>query len=228
MSSDKPTYLLRLSSEHAHAVQRAVAFYHRLAMGDTREIAAEFEGKNGDWKQQRQQGLDETLDRLQQILFPDLTGIGHNYGYGSDKTGTTGQLLYEVSTAMRHRIAWTERPLDSNTYSRDHDEPILFPSPVAEKPQCATTTGDQPELTTNGMRLAKEIEELLGTTNIKEAANRIREWKILATAPRLCDWCRKPLTPREGEKLQNFINRNYCSRTHAAYHRNDKRRRRIP
>ena len=48
------------------------------------------------------------------------------------------------------------------------------------------------------------------------------------TAPRLCDWCRKPLTPREGEKLQNFINRNYCSRTHAAYHRNDKRRRRIP
>ncbi len=178
MMSNSPTYLLRLSSGHAKAVLDAVELYQRLAMGDFHEIGRVFEGKNGDWQEQREQGLDELLDRLKNVLAPDLSPRGHNYGYASEKTGETGRLLYEVLSELRYRIAWTERPPQPGRIcDRNHYEPILFPSSVKPKPQCASEDGRQPELAATGERLAREIEAELGTTDIKEALAIIRRLK---------------------------------------------------
>lgn len=172
------TYLLRLSQEHARAVSAALNLYQRCCMGDYHEIGNVFEGKNGDWKTQREQGLDEVLDRLKKILAPDLNPGGHNYGYGSEKTGKMGHLAYEVKTALDFRRAWTERPLEQGEYGdNDHYEPILFPSSVTPKPECATEDGEQPELAHTAWKIAREIEAELGTNNIKEALEIIKKLK---------------------------------------------------
>lgn len=178
----KPTYLFRLSSEHARAVQQALGLYQRLAMGDFHELSHEFEGKNADWQLQREQGLDEVLDRLKKILAPELNPRGHNYGYGTPETGRTGHLVYEALMALRYRIAWTERPPKPGEYSMDvsHGPPILFPSGVEQKPECISEDGKRPELEVSPHKLARELEEELGTTNIADALARIRELKKAA------------------------------------------------
>lgn len=171
------TYLLRLSPEHAHAVQRALELYQRIAMGQTKDIGYEFEGKNGDWKQQRGQGLDQACEHLKRILFPDLEPNAY-YGITNEKTGKTAHLCHEVFTTLRHRVNWTERPLKEGDFPGvSHDEPLLFPSGVFPRPECASEDGKQPELAATGQRLAREIEEILETRDIKEAAEKLREWK---------------------------------------------------
>lgn len=171
------TYLLRISQEHAYAVQRALELYQRISMGQTKEIGFEFEGKHGDWKLQRGQGLDAVCEQLKRILFPDL-GPNAYYGITSEQAGKSAHLCYEVFAALRHRIAWTETPLTPGTLSLvSHDEPLLFPSGVFPRPECASEDGKQPELAATGQRLAREIEEILETRDIKEAAEKLREWK---------------------------------------------------
>lgn len=171
------TYLLRLSEKHAYAVQRALELYQRVAMGQTKEIGGEFEGKNGNWQRQRDQGLDAACEHLKRILFPDLEPNAY-YGIMSEQAGKTAHLCHEVFTTLRHRISWTERPLKEGDFPGvSHDEPLLFPSGVTPRPQCAAESGEQPELAKSGYRLAREIEEILGTRDIKEAAEKLREWK---------------------------------------------------
>ena len=175
----KPTYLLRLSQEHAAAVSRALEITHRADMGQWRIVMEHYEGKNGDWQKQREQGLEAVTDHLQRILCPDLSPVG-GYGYGSEKTGKSGQLTYEVKNCLDHRRAWAERPPapgDILAYGRNHSEPCLFPSDVRQKPQCSTEDGIQPELAANGIRIAREIERELGTQDIKEALRIIRQLK---------------------------------------------------
>lgn len=174
-TDNKPTYLLRLSSDHAHALLKAVNLFQRLSMGDFHEIGAEFEGKNDDWKTQREKGLDEVLDQLKGILAPDLSPRGHNYGYGTEKTGKNGHLAYEILKCLQHRVSWTERPLQPGEFGyHSHDAPILFPSGITP-PECIAEDGKQPELERSGAGLARELEELLGTRNILEAVKRVRE-----------------------------------------------------
>ena len=172
------TYLLRISAEHARAVLHALYVYHRLAMGDFHELSNAFEGKNGDWKKQRAQGLDEAIDRVKAILAPDLSPRGHNYGYGGEKTGKIGQLVYEVHKCMQHRIAWTETPPnDSHGMSNAHYDPILFPSGATPRPECAAESGEQPELARSPYKLARSIEEIVGTRDLKEAEKILGRWR---------------------------------------------------
>lgn len=171
------TYLLRLSSEHAIALLTACELYMRIAMGQTKEIGVEFEGKNGDWKQQRDQGLDQACEHLKRILFPDLEPNAY-YGITHEKTGKTAHLCYEVFTTLRHRISWTESPLKEGEFQGvSHDEPLLFPSGVTPRPQCAAESGEQPELAKSGYRIAREIEEIIGTRDLKEAERVLRQWR---------------------------------------------------
>lgn len=177
MSGQKNTYLLRISTEHAKALLQACELYMRIAMGQTKEIGTEFEGKNGDWQRQRDQGLDAACEHLKRILFPDLTG-GAYYGITSKKTGTTAHLCYEMHTSLRHRISWTEQPLSPGEFPMaSHDEPMLFPSGVATKPQCAAESGEQPELSRSPYKIARSIEEIIGTRDIKEAERILKTWR---------------------------------------------------
>lgn len=177
MSDQQKTYLLRISSEHAKAVISALDLYQRIAMGQTKEIGSEFEGKNGDWQTQRTQGLDAACERLKRILFPDLQPNAY-YGIMSEQTGKTAHLCYEVFSSLRHRISWTERPLQPGDFpATSHDEPILFPSGVSPRPECADESGEQPELARSPFSLARSIEEIIGTKNLKEAEKILRTWR---------------------------------------------------
>lgn len=178
------TYLLRLSKEHAAAVSEALEIAHRAAMGQWRIVCEHFEGKNGSLKEQRDLGLNDAADALQKILCPDLTPSG-GYGYGSERTGLMGQLIYEVKKQLDYRRAWTEHPpITGQTLcsNRDLDKPCLFPSPVGIKPECIAENSPQPELELSGHRLAREIEHELGTSDIVEALRVIRELKAVASS----------------------------------------------
>lgn len=205
------TYTIRITSDHAKAVCRALDLYERIAMGQTKEIGSEFEGKNGEWQQQREQGLDAVCEHLKQILCPDLQRNQY-YGIMSKQTGKTAHLCYEVQKAILHRIAWTERP--TAPADNDHFEPLLFPSGVNPRPECANDDGKQPELESSGYRLAKEIEEELGTTNIKEALRIIRnlkekaEWdkKDAASGAASCSNEKHPKRPATTKNVKRVAN----------------------
>ena len=178
MKTDELTYLLRLSGEHAAALSTACEVYHRAAMGQWRIVVDHFEGKNADWQWQREQGLDQVADQLQRILCPGLSP-GGGYGYGSEQTGRTGQLIFEVKQRLDHRRYWTEEGIPQDSH-RDYHEPMLFPSPVTPKPECAAESGNQPELAVHPMKLAKEIEEILypdGFTDLRDGVKRLKQWK---------------------------------------------------
>lgn len=176
------TYLLRLSLEHARAVSAACDLYGRIAMGQTKEIGAVFEGKNGEWQRQRDNGMDEILEALKKILFPDLDRNQY-YGIMNSKTGRPAHLCYEVQKEVDYRIAWTEHPKKADEFGgNDYYKPVLFPSGVQPRPQCASEDGTQPELAASGQRIAREIEKELGTTDIKEALRIIRELKQIKEA----------------------------------------------
>jgi hypothetical protein len=179
MSGDKkqPTYLLRLSREHAAAVSEALEVFHRAKMGQWRIVMEHFEGDRDEWQRQREQGLTQVTDALQRILCPDL---GPNSGYGYAGGGHNSSLVYEVKTALNYRRAWTERPPDPDHplgMDRDHWEPILFPTQTMPKPNCSTEDGSQPELAATGQRIAREVEKELGTTDIKVALATIKALK---------------------------------------------------
>ena len=171
-------YTLRITSQHARALLSALDLYMRVAMGQTREIGNEFEGRNGcSFEEQRNQGLDQLCDQLKHVLFPDLAPNAY-YGIMHEKTGKTAHLCYELHACVRNRVSWTENPLPAGAMPTTwHDTPILFPSGVTPIPECACEDGSQPELEFNGYRLVPKMAELLGTTDIPTALRTIRKWK---------------------------------------------------
>lgn len=171
------TYLIRVSPEHARALLTACELYMRIAMGQTKEIGAAFEGKNGEWQKQRDQGLDAACEHLKRILFPDLAPNAY-YGIMSEQAGKAAHLCLEVFTTLRHRVNWTECPLKEGDFPGvSHDEPLLFPSGVTPRPQCAAESGEQPELAKSPYKLARSIEDIIGTNNLQEAENILRRWR---------------------------------------------------
>lgn len=172
-------YTLRITSDHAKAVVAALDLYMRIAMGQTREIGAAFEGKNGDWQQQRDSGLDQVLDQLRSILFTDLPP-GCYHSIMSPATGKSAHLCYEVHNCLRHRLAWSEYPKTKGELpTTHHDTPILFPSGINPIPECCTEDGRQPEIEYNGYRVSQALFDLVGTHDVAESLRIIRGWKDL-------------------------------------------------
>lgn len=172
-------YTLRITSDHAKAVIAALDLFDRISMGQTKEIGSVFEGKNGDWQQQRDAGLDRVLEQLKSILFPDLTTGGY-YGIMSPATGKTAHLCHEVHNCLRHRVAWSEYPkANGEMPTTHHDTPILFPSEIEPIPECSVEDGKQPEIEYNGYRLHRAMYEIVGTHDVAESLRIIRGWKDL-------------------------------------------------
>lgn len=172
------TYLLRLSADHAKAVVHALEFYCRVRMGQLREISDEL----SDIDFGQRDAADDVCDQLTRILFPELIP-GSYHSYASERTGNTAHLCYEVEKSLRHRVSWTERPLKKGDMPIcSHDAPILFPSGVSPRPECAAEDGRQPELEYNGLRVSDALADLVGTRDAVESLRVIRRWKAAAAS----------------------------------------------
>ena len=109
-------YILNMNEEQAKLASRAFELFARLRAGQWMELidlCVDFADK--DFCEKRDILQAKLLD-ARTTAFPELHGIGHNYGIGKFEDGDIAWELYMV---LRNKIAWTEHPEGGMTVNFD-------------------------------------------------------------------------------------------------------------
>lgn len=116
-------YLLRVSRRQARLIQSALDLVSRLHMGQLREVADFLPAirSDGDERIRQHHAAESLLEAVKEVVFPELPRNGY-HGIHSPKIPEDARVAWDLCRAIRHRLAWEERP-EGDAWQVDFDQP---------------------------------------------------------------------------------------------------------
>ena len=111
------TIKITLTVDQARILRDAIDLMHRLRLGQVEELRDVWDLK-GQWG--KRQEIEEHALHIKKIVFPELDGLGHSYGVGSD-LGKDVSRMYEIYKVLSHAL-WQILP-DPPSRTVDGDDP---------------------------------------------------------------------------------------------------------
>lgn len=166
MKSKQFLYQLTFNSEQAVLIARALDFWNRCHAGQLEELR--FINLDVD--------SDEEIKALKKVLFPDLgpAASKFNFKYGRE--------AFNLRKVIEHAVSWNEKPLQSGQLQTvNYDGPL--DSWWETSPPAVMLVYEDKEAVrirdeVNRTRfLGRELEDVIGTSDIQEATKLIKKWK---------------------------------------------------
>lgn len=170
-----------INEKQGKLIAEALDFYARCQAGQLHVIREQcgsaFGGNLDAWEES-----SELLDKLKRVLFPDLSSGASDFGFEG------GKELMSLRQSLRHGLSWQLNPPEpGRMLTTNYDEPITSwwddPAEAAilhvYEGQEAVRIRDQANRTT---KLAPDLGDILGTTDLVEAESILKRWKAIVDA----------------------------------------------
>lgn len=162
-------YQITVNSEQASLIARALDFWGRCHSGQLDQLR---------WINYKADS-DEEIESLRRVLFPD-------YHYGESKLNFKyGKEAFNLRKTIEHAVSWTERPLKEGEFQTvNYDGPLEGWWETEPAQVLALKNGEYKRIKAKTIYfLAHELTEVLGTSDIEEAVEIIKDLKQKACKP---------------------------------------------
>lgn len=162
-------YQMIMNSEQASLIARALDFWCRCHSGQLEELR---------WINYKADS-DQEIEALRRVLFP-------NHRYGESKLNFKyGKEAFNLRKTIEYAVSWTERPLkDGEFQTVNYDGPLEGWWETEPAKMFVLKNGEYKKVKEkNPYFLAKELTEVLGTSDIEEAIEVIKDLKKRACQP---------------------------------------------
>lgn len=162
-------YKLVVTEKQVGVISRACELFSRIQMGQLNAVA--FQALMGTVEDtERFCKLRDGLEELQPLVW----GFRHGGpGIFSDKLPDEARIAWDVNQTLRRMLAYRRNP--EGGWTVDFDTPMKS-SRTEPLPEIVPTE-DQPDPRPVGLRMAEELQELIGTGDFQEALERVKKWK---------------------------------------------------
>jgi hypothetical protein len=152
-----------MNSEQASLIARALDFWCRIHGGQLEELR--HVNIHAD--------ADDIIDELKKQIFPSLgrNASTLNYKYGKE--------AFNLRKLIEYNVSWNERPLKKGEFQTvNYDGPMEGWWETEPAEMTVLKNGEYKRVKTpNPFFLAKELEDVIGTSDLEEAVQQIRFWK---------------------------------------------------
>lgn len=156
-------YQMTMNSEQASLIARALDFWDRCHGGQLNEL-----GKINIYA-----NSDQEIKALKKVLFPDLDPFESKFGFKYAKEA------FNLRKLIEHAVSWTERPLKPSEFPTvNYDGPMEGWWETEPAQVLALKDGEFKRVKgKNYFTLAKELTEVLGTSDLEDGVEMIKELK---------------------------------------------------